>query len=108
MHHSSRLAVAVLLLAGAPALSGCVGLAEFRKLQYEVGQMKAGTGTSGRIADVSAELDSLREQIAQLEGRMEVSEHQSQQALEEAKAARMAAAQGGAGAAAPLGATSPD
>jgi tol-pal system protein YbgF len=105
--HRSRLAVAALLLAAAPGLSGCVGLAEFRKLQYEVRQMKAGTGTSGRIADVSAELDSLREQIAQLEGRMEVSEHQSQQALEEAKAARMAAAQGGAGAALP-GAASPD
>jgi tol-pal system protein YbgF len=106
--HNSRLAVAALLLAAAPGLSGCVGLAEFRKLQYEVRQMKAGTGTSGRIADVSAELDAMREQIAQLEGRMEVSEHQAQQALEEAKAARMAAAQGGVGAAAPPGAASPE
>jgi tol-pal system protein YbgF len=101
--HSSRLAVAAFLLAAVPGLSGCVGLAEFRKLQYEVRQMKAGTGSSGRIADVSAELDALREQIAQLEGRMEVSEHQAEQALEEAKAARMAAAQGGVGAAAPPG-----
>jgi len=99
--HASRVVVAAVLLAGAPALSGCVGLAEFRKLQYEVRQMKAGTGSSGRIADVSAELDALREQIAQLEGRMEVNEHQAQQALEEAKAARMAAAQGGAGASLP-------
>jgi tol-pal system protein YbgF len=98
------LAVAGLLLAAAPGLSGCVGLAEFRKLQYEVRQMKAGTGSTGRIADVSAELDALREQIAQLEGRMEVTEHQSQQALEEAKAARMTAAQGGV----PPGAASPD
>jgi tol-pal system protein YbgF len=102
--HAKRLAFAVLLLASAPGLSGCVGLAEFRKLQYEVRQMKAGTtGSGGRIADVSAELDSLREEISQLEGRLEVSEHQSQQALEEAKAARMAAAQGGVGAAAPGG-----
>jgi tol-pal system protein YbgF len=92
------------LLAGAPGLSGCVGLAEFRKLQYEVRQMKAGTGTSGRIADVSAELEALREQIAQLEGRVEENEHQAQKALEEAKAARMASAQGGVGAAAPPGA----
>lgn len=103
----SRLAVAALLLAGAPGLSGCVGLAEFRKLQYEVRQMRAGTGSSGRIADVSAELDALREQIAQLEGRMEVSEHQSKQALEEAKAARLAAAQG-VSAAAPPGASADD
>lgn len=102
--HRSRLAVAALLLAGAPGLSGCVGLAEFRKLQYEVRQMKAGTGTSGRIADVSAELEALREQIAQLEGRVEENEHQAQKALEEAKAARMASAQGGIGAAARPGA----
>ena len=93
--HSSRIAVAAALLAGAPALSGCVSLAEFRKLQYEVRQMKSGTGSTGRIADVSAEMDGLREQISQLEGRMEVSEHQAKQALEEARAARMAAAQGG-------------
>ncbi len=101
--HASRLAVSALLLASAPGLSGCVGMAEFRKLQYEVRQMKAGTGGTGRIADVSAELDALREEISQLEGRLEVSEHQSKQALEEAKAARMAAAQGGVGAAAPGG-----
>jgi tol-pal system protein YbgF len=101
--HASRLAVAALLLASAPGLSGCVGMAEFRKLQYEVRQMKAGTGSSGRIADVSAELDAMREEISQLEGRLEVSEHQAKQALEEAKAARMAAAQGGVGAAAPGG-----
>ena len=82
---------------GGPWVSGCVGLAEFRKLQYEVRQMKAGTGSSGRIADVSAEMDAMREQLAQLEGRLEVNEHQTQQALEEAKAARMAAAQGGVG-----------
>ena len=104
--HSSRLAVAALLLAAGPGLSGCVGLAEFRKLQYEVRQMRAGTGSSGRIADVSAEIDALREQVSQLEGRVEVSEHQAQQALEEAKAARMTAAQGAVGAAAPPGAAS--
>ena len=67
--------------------------------------MKSGTGPSGRIADVSAELEALREQIAQLEGRVEENEHQAQKALEEAKAARMASAQGGVGGAAPPGAT---
>jgi len=95
---SSRWWAAALLCATGPGLSGCVGLAEFRKLQYEVRQMKAGTGPSGRIADVSAEIDSLREQVNQLQGRLEVNEHQTQQALEEAKAARLAAAQGGGGA----------
>jgi tol-pal system protein YbgF len=88
-----------LLVAALPGLSGCVGLAEFRKLQYEVRQMKAGTtggpGGGQRLADVSAELEALREQIAQLEGRLEVTEHDAQQALEEAKAARLAASQAG-------------
>ena len=103
----SRFAVAALLLACAPGLSGCVGLAEFRKLQYEVRQMKAGTGPTGRIADVSAELDALREDIARLEGRVEENEHHAQQALEEAKAARMAAAQGGGAAGVPPGVAAP-
>jgi tol-pal system protein YbgF len=92
------------LAAALPVLTGCVGLAEFRKLQYEVRQMKAGGGGAGgpaRLADVSSELEALREQIAQLEGRLEVNEHQAQEALEEAKKARLAAAQGGVSAAVP-------
>jgi tol-pal system protein YbgF len=90
----SRWIAGGLALAALPALTGCVGLAEFRKLQYEVRQMKAGTGGGGRLADVSSELEALREQISQLEGRLEVNEHQVQEALEEAKKARLAAAQG--------------
>ncbi len=96
-----------LALAALPALTGCVGLAEFRKLQYEVRQMKAGGGGSGgpkRLADVSSEMETLREQVSQLEGRVEVSEHQAQEALEEAKKARLAATQGGGAAPASQGA----
>jgi tol-pal system protein YbgF len=99
-----------LVLAALPALSGCVGLAEFRKLQYEVRQMKAGGGGSGgpqRLADVSSELAAMREQISQLEGRLEVNEHQVQEALEEAKKARLAAANGGAVAPAAQGGQDP-
>jgi tol-pal system protein YbgF len=92
----SRSIAGGLALAALPALTGCVGLAEFRKLQYEVRQMKGGAG-GGRLADVSSELEALREQISQLEGRLEVNEHQVQEALEEAKKARLAAAQGGVG-----------
>jgi tol-pal system protein YbgF len=94
---STRTIAAGCLAAALPVLTGCVGLAEFRKLQYEVRQMKAGGGGSGgpaRLADVSSELEAMREQIAQLEGRLEVNEHQAQEALEEAKKARLAAAQG--------------
>jgi len=99
-----------LALAALPALTGCVGLAEFRKLQYEVRQMKAGGGGSGgpaRLADVSSEIGALREQLSQLEGRLEVNEHQTQEALEEAKKARLAAAQGVASAPASHGADDP-
>jgi tol-pal system protein YbgF len=96
MHSPRGWIVALLLLLALPGLSGCVSLAEFRKLQYEVRQMRAGAGPTGRIADVSAELDALREDMARIEGRLEVSEHQAKQALEEAKAARLASAQRGA------------
>ena len=94
----SRWTAAALALSALPALTGCVGLAEFRKLQYEVRQMRAGGGGAPRLADVSSEMGALREQVAQLEGRLEVTEHQVQEALEEAKKARLAASQGGAGA----------
>lgn len=97
-------------LAALPTLTGCVGLAEFRKLQYEVRQMKAGGGGSGgpaRLADVSSEIAALREQIAQIEGRLEVNEHQVQEALEEAKKARLAASQGAASAPAARGTDDP-
>jgi tol-pal system protein YbgF len=94
-----RTIAATLALTALPALTGCVSLAQFRKLQYEVRQMKMGGGGSGapqRLADVSSELAALREQISQLEGRLEVNEHQTQEALEEAKKARLAATRGGA------------
>ena len=74
----SRSVAAALALAALPALTGCVGLAEFRKLQYEVRQMKAGGGGPPRLADVSSEMGELREQVSQLEGRLEVTEHQVQ------------------------------
>jgi tol-pal system protein YbgF len=91
----ARFTAGALALAALPALTGCVGLAEFRKLQYEVRQMRAGGGSGGRLADVSSEIEALREQVSQLEGRLEVSEHQTQEALEEARKARLAATQGG-------------
>jgi hypothetical protein len=71
---SRRLFAAALALAALPALTGCVSLAEFRKLQYEVRQMRAGGGGAPRLADVSSELGELREQVAQLQGRLEVTE----------------------------------
>jgi tol-pal system protein YbgF len=97
---SVTLGAALLLL---PWLAGCVTVAEFRKLEYEVNKLKrSGGGANGgtQVADLAAEMDSLRDAIARLEGRLEVSEHQSQAALKEAKAARLDAATPGAPAAA--------
>jgi tol-pal system protein YbgF len=93
---SVTLGAALLLL---PWLVGCVTVAEFRKLEYEVNKLRrSGGGASDgtHFADLAAEIDALRDAIAQLEGRLEVSEHQSQTALQEARAARLDAATLGA------------
>jgi len=104
----SRSIAAGLALVALPASTGCVGLAEFRKLQYEVRQMKGGGGGGPqRLADVSSEIGALREQLSRLEGRLEVNEHLAQEALEEAKKARLSAAQGSASAAVSPGAADP-
>jgi tol-pal system protein YbgF len=74
-----------------PALGGCVTVAEHRKLEADVNRLKGMSASGGdrtRVADLGAELQALREEIAQLEGRIEVVEHQSASALEEARAAR--------------------
>jgi hypothetical protein len=74
--NACRAAIAVLLLLTAPAGLGCVGLSEFRKLQYEVRELKSERGT--RVADLSAEIEVLREEISQLEGRVEAAERRPQ------------------------------
>jgi len=89
---SVTLGAALLLL---PWLVGCATIAEFRKLEYEVHKMKRADGKGGtgtQVADLVVEIEKLRESIAQLEGRLEVAEHQSGLALQEAKAARQEAA----------------
>ncbi len=80
-------------------LSGCISMAEFRKLEYEVNKLKIGTqGTTSAgegVADVRSEVEALREELAALEGRLEVAEHATKQAREEAQAARLAASRAG-------------
>ncbi len=96
---SVTVGAALLLL---PWLAGCVPIAEFRKLEDEVNKMRRSgerAGSGARVADLAAEIDQLRDVIAQMEGRLEVSEHQSRVAVEEAKAARLDAASPGAPAA---------
>jgi len=94
--HSRRRWISLALtLAIAGFASGCVSVAEFRKVQRQVidlqRQNSANTSPT-RVADLSAELDALRGEIKQLEGRLEVSEHRTDEALAEAQAARAASA----------------
>jgi tol-pal system protein YbgF len=74
---------------------GCATVAEQRKLQYEVNKLRAASGPADqgkRIAELSAELESLRAEVADLRGRVELAEHGAKQAAEEARAAREASA----------------
>lgn len=87
MHRAQALAV----VSAACALSACVSMAEFRKLEYDVNRIKGGGGGSSsaggsrtQLADQMSELQMLREQVTALEGRVEVAEH----TLEELRMAR--------------------
>ena len=98
----SRLATIVGLTAFTLASSGCVTVAEFRKLEHEVNRMKisggggsgGGGGSSGSVADLRTEVDTLRDEVARLQGRLEVAEQQATRAVEEAESARRDAATG--------------
>jgi len=68
--------------------SGCVSVAEFRKVQRQVIDMQREGGRPARVADLSTQFDDLKDQIQRLEGRLEVSEHRIEEAMREAKAAR--------------------
>lgn len=87
-----RMAAGLLLLA-LPATTACVTVAEFRKLEHQVKRLRGGEAGS-QVADFSVELEAVREDLSRLEGRLEVSEHETQRALQEAQAARQAAASG--------------
>jgi tol-pal system protein YbgF len=71
----------------------CVTPAEFRKVQNRVTDLeraggRSGDGDRGRIADIGAQLDEINRNIQELQGRLEVVEHRTQEALDEARAAR--------------------
>lgn len=72
---------------------GCVTPAEFRKVAHRVTDLERSRGKvelddRGRVADLGSQIESLEQSIKALEGRMEVTEHRVQQALEEARLAR--------------------
>lgn len=85
-------AVVALCVSLGTVSTGCVTVAEFRKLESEVGKMRRSGGGGERVADLRAQLDALDRRIAKLEGRVDESRHTADQALEEARRARQEAA----------------
>ena len=84
----------ILAIGASVFLAGCISMAEFRKLEYEVNKLKIGgaQAPSDGVADLRAEVEALRAEVAGLGGRVEVAEHETRRALEEAEAARLEAA----------------
>lgn len=98
----------VALLIG--SVSGCVTPAEYRQLEREVIDLKrarGGTVPKGAdLANLGADIQKLRREVAQLRGRVEVAEKHAEDALAQSRKARREAS-GGAGPAAAPEATVP-
>lgn len=72
--------------------NGCATLAEQRKLEHQVGQVRREMGVGGdqrsRYAGLASQIEALRSELRRLEGRVEVAEHSAEQALQQAQIAR--------------------
>lgn len=94
-----RWAAAGGLLAALPCWAGCVTVAEQRKLEQRVIAIERGgpdvNARGERVADLGQQIEELRDQVQRLEGRLDTAEHEAQQALEQARAARAESARGG-------------
>jgi len=83
--------------------TGCVSPAEHRKLENRVNQLSRAQKQSAggtQKAELTADLDSLRVEVAELRGRVDIAERQASEALEQSAKARRelaAVAQGQAG-----------
>jgi tol-pal system protein YbgF len=71
-------AIAILAVAS----SGCVSVAEFRKLERDVYTMKRSQGGGDRVADLRTQLDAIDARLAKLEGRVDETEHDARRALD--------------------------
>jgi len=82
------------LVLALPLLTGCVTVADFRKVQRDVVDLKRDAARSGggapreRLAELAARVDALEQEAELLRGRLEVTEHRVGEALREARAAR--------------------
>lgn len=106
-----RVALALVAVLAVGALA-CATPAELRKLQNRMTDLER-NGTGGpdrdRLADLRARMSELQQSVDGLNGRLEVVERQAEQAVEEARAARLEAnvAPGGAPSDPTAGATPP-
>lgn len=83
--------------------TGCVTVAEHRKLERSVIDMQrgqAGGGDRTGVADMRVQIRELEQEVARLAGRLEVAEYNAERALAEARSARADAAAAAVGAAA--------
>ncbi|MCP4039844.1 MAG: tol-pal system protein YbgF [bacterium] len=90
-----RVAVVVTLLG---STFGCATIAELRKVEARLIDIERGRPSGGgalreQVADYVADIDSLREEMRTLEGRLEVAEKAAADALEDARRARLDLAQ---------------
>ena len=82
------------LVLALPLATGCVTVADFRKVERDVVDLKRGATRSGgdapreRLAELAARIDALEQENELLRGRLEVAEHRVGEALREARAAR--------------------
>jgi tol-pal system protein YbgF len=82
------------LVLALPLATGCVTIADFRKVQRDVVDLKRNAARSGggapreRLAELAARIDALEHENDLLSGRLEVTEHRVGEALREARAAR--------------------
>jgi tol-pal system protein YbgF len=82
--------------------SGCVTVAEHRKLEREVAQMRrGGSGSVERVADLRAQLDEIESRLARLEGRVDETQREAGRALDEVRRSRRQAQPEAPGAALP-------
>jgi tol-pal system protein YbgF len=84
------LAIVVAALLGG-ATSGCVSVAEFRKLEKDVAQLKRANGGGERVAELRTQVDGMERRLAKVEGRVDEAQHAAGQAVDEAKLARQEA-----------------
>jgi tol-pal system protein YbgF len=88
------------LVLALPLVTGCVTVAEFRKVQREVVDLKRDSERTGggapreRLAEIAARIDALEQESELLRGQLEVTEHRVAEALREARAARQEGAAG--------------